>query len=198
MYNVFVNDLLFDINESIYNYADDNTIAVIGSNMSDVLGWLESAATKCIDWFTIHMMRANPEKFQLIILNKNNEAWNVKINVNGCSLQPVNAVKLLGIHIDVKLDFSEHADMLCKKASRNLKVLLKLSKKVQNERDRFILIESFVMSCFTYCPIVWHFCNKSLSTRMEKLYESGIRLPQRIIVQVLWNYWKEVIGVLFH
>jgi hypothetical protein len=179
MYNVFVNDLLFDINESIYNYADDNTIAVIGNNMSDVLGRLESAATKCIDWFTINMMRANPEKFQLIILNKHNEVGNVKINVNGCSLQPVNAVKLLGIHINVKLDFSEHVDMLCKKASRNLKVLLKLSKKVQDEKDRFTLIESFVMSCFTYCPIVWHFCNKSLSTRMEKLYERGIRFASK-------------------
>ena len=179
MYNVFVNDLLYAITENIYNYADDNTIAVIGTNLPDVLHRLESTTRECIDWFVNNMMKANPEKFQLIIFNRKTEFNDITLNVNGICLENVKSVKLLGIHINVRLDFSEHIEMLCKKASRNLKVLLRLSKQLKDSPDRFMVVETFLMSCFNYCPIVWHFCNKSLSLRMEKLYERGIRFATK-------------------
>ncbi len=34
---------------------------------------------------------------------------------------------------------------------------------------------SFIMSNFNYCPIVWHFCSKTSTTKMEKLQERALR-----------------------
>ena len=178
MYNIFVNDLMYVVVENFYNYADDNTIAVIDKDVNKALDRLKVTASKCIEWFSANMMKANPEKFQLVILNRRELTQDLSINLNGIQIKQVNSVKLLGMHIDVNLDFCEHVTILCKKASRNLKILLRLSKNLPNVKDRYCLMESFLLSCFNYCQIVWHFCNKAMSSRIEKLYERGIRFAE--------------------
>jgi len=176
IYNIFINDLLYDVQEHFYNYADDNTITVIGDNIDNVLDRLSHTASKCTAWFFSNMMKANPEKFQLIVLNKNKMVSDsLSIEVNGCVIKPVKCVKLLGLQIDVNLSFTEHVTSLCKKASRNLKILLRMSKKLPEIKDRMALMESFLLSCFMYCPIVWNYCNMTLTLRIEKLYKRGIR-----------------------
>ena len=58
-------------------------------------------------------------------------------------------------------------------------MLLRLSKRIIDSKDRFTLVDSFLMSCFNYCPIVWHFCNKLLTWKLEKLYERGLRFATK-------------------
>ena len=38
-----------------------------------------------------------------------------------------------------------------------------------------IIYNSFILSNFNYCPIVWHFCTKRSSAKIEKLQERGLR-----------------------
>ena len=179
MYNIFVNDLMFTVKEDFYNYADDNTIAVVGDSLSEVLERLEDTAKICLNWFSVNMMKANPEKFQLIVLDRNCQDQNqLSLKINEIAIPQVTCVKLLGIQIDCKLEFTEHVNALCKKAGRNLKILLRMSKRIRNIQDRYCLMESFLLSCFSYCQIVWHFCNRVLSHKMEKLYERGIRFAE--------------------
>jgi hypothetical protein len=175
MYNIFINDLLHKIDVNFYNYADDNTISVIGENVNDVLSLLEESASMCMNWFNENMLKANPDKFQLIILDRNRQTSykDLHIIVNETQITPVDSVRLLGIQIDVNLDFSSHVETLCKKATRNMKILLRLN--VKDRKDKMMLAESFVWSCFSYCAIVWHFCNKTLSLRIEKIFERSLR-----------------------
>ena len=69
-YNTHSNDLLLEMSEmcSIYNYADDNTIAVHGQSHPVVIEQLSVCANYMIDWFTRNCMKANPDKFQFIVL----------------------------------------------------------------------------------------------------------------------------------
>ena len=176
IYNIFVNDLLYGIKKDFYNYADDNTLSVVGSNVSEALGYLSDDANFCLNWFRCNLMKANPEKFQLILLSRHADIDNnVSLKLNDVVLKPVDSVKLLGVMIDSKLNFNEHVLSLCKKASRNLKILLRLSKRISDERNKYCLLESFILSCFTYCPVVWHFCGTAMTQRLEKVYERGIR-----------------------
>ena len=124
LYNIFVNDLLYEINDDFYNYADNNTIAVIGDEVSYVLNKLQQNAKICIDWFASNMMRANPEKFQLMVLNRKcNNNLQTSLVVGDTTIKSVNEVKLLGITIDTKLSFDSHVNILCKKGSRNMNIL---------------------------------------------------------------------------
>ena len=50
------------------NYAD-NTLSYANTNFQIVKSYLKREAETCIWWFAINCMKANPDKFQAILLN---------------------------------------------------------------------------------------------------------------------------------
>ena len=105
LFNVFVNDL-FDFVKTVLltNYADDNTLSYAKINFQIVKLHLEREAEKCIWWFAINCMKANPDKFQAILLNCENEG-SPCLYVNGYSIEPSEEVTLLGVRVDNRLVF---------------------------------------------------------------------------------------------
>ena len=86
-----------------------------------------------------------------------------------------NSVKLLGITIDDKLNFSEHVIKLCKKANQKLHALARISNFMGTDKLRLIL-KSFIESQFAYCPLVWMFCTRKLNHRINRIHERALRL----------------------
>ena len=80
LFNVFLCDpfsFLHDI--PIANYADDNThIALCSLNIANVLIKLVNAAETLLQWFTDNRMKANPEKYNLLMDNTK-EIFQIKI-----------------------------------------------------------------------------------------------------------------------
>ena len=72
-----------------------------------------------LDWFKINSIKANPGKFQFMVLAVKNIV-HFTINVNGKIVPCSNEVKLLGKTIDKDLKFKKHIEDLCKKASYKL------------------------------------------------------------------------------
>ena len=71
VFNIFMNDFFYLNFESlVYNYADDNTLALIGSSFNLVKSKIELDARKAVTWFTDNQMQANPDKFQVMCLGK--------------------------------------------------------------------------------------------------------------------------------
>ena len=67
-FNVFINDLfLFIDNYELYNYADDNSIMY--SFPDCILTNLQTDCNNAIDWFTPNGMKANPSKFQFMVIS---------------------------------------------------------------------------------------------------------------------------------
>lgn len=74
------------------------------------------------------------------------------------------------------LKFDLHISDICKKAARQINVLLRLSKYLSLE-TKILIYKSFIRSNFNYCPLVWHFCSKASNNKMEKLqYYRALRL----------------------
>ena len=53
----------------IYNYADDNTICVHGTTVSDVVSEIELISNVLLNWFETNFLQANPNKFQFILIH---------------------------------------------------------------------------------------------------------------------------------
>ena len=66
--------------------------------------------------------------------------------INGNIVRPEETVKLLGVHIDNKLDVGHHVSHICQKAGKQVKVLSRLSR-VLNESNKLLLYSSFI-SCY--------------------------------------------------
>ena len=176
LFNVFINDLFHFIdNCTLYNYADDNTISKAASSLDMVLANLTHDGNNAVQWFDVNGMQANPEKFQFMLLSR------VPLNEQCITLgkdtvlSSEACVKVLGVMIDEKLNFSEHVSVLCKKAARQLNALSRISKYI-HASSRKIIYESFIMSNFTYCAVVWHFCGKVNNGKIEKINERALRI----------------------
>ena len=109
LFNIFIN-LFFVIEKSdIFNFADANTLYSCGTNLKTVLENLKHDASKLLYWFKINSMKANPEKFQFMILSKKSYQPR-KLSVNTFTADESDEVELLGLTIDKELNFSNHID----------------------------------------------------------------------------------------
>ena len=136
---------------------------------------LENESTKVIGWFIDNKMQANPDKFQAIVLGKLGFENCKSLNICGSTIQCEETVKLLGVTFDYMLNFEAHIVNICKKAARRINVLLRLSN-VLNKEIKILIYKSFIYSNFNYCPLVWHFCSKASTDKLEKMQYRVVRL----------------------
>ena len=73
------------------------------------------------------------------------------------------------------LNYNVQISNMCNKATRQLNVLLRLSKFWIPE-SKIVIYKSFIQSNFNYCPLVWHFCSQSNSEKLEKLQHRALRI----------------------
>ena len=68
-FDIFKNDLLFEVKESeICNFADDTTICTNGNSVESVILSLDEDLSKTLDWFKYNHTAANPGKFKTMFL----------------------------------------------------------------------------------------------------------------------------------
>ena len=84
-------------------------------------------------------------------------------------------VKLLGVNIDYELKFTNHVDHHCKRTSRQLSVIRK-TEKYLNKSCIMKLFNAFILSNFNYSSIVWHFCPRESTSKVEKIHKSALRI----------------------
>ena len=111
----------------------------------------------------------------MVLNRKCNNNLQTSLVVGDTTIKSVNEVKLLGITIDTKLSFDSHVNILCKKGSRNMNILKRLSNRVVSVNDRNALMKAFVFSTFTYFPLLWHLSNPTMSQRLDKIYIRGLK-----------------------
>ena len=121
-----------------------------------------------------HMI-ANPDKFKAIILDKQNSDFsNTKISLNNENLEIAPSVKLLGIQIDSQQNFNMHINNICKSAANQLNALIRLNCLLGIDEKK-VLVNSFVLSNFNYCPLVWFISSTKSWKKIENLQKRAFR-----------------------
>ena len=106
LFNIYLNDLFFELDDSVCNFADDTTSFVCDKSLEVVLHKLESNADNAIQWFQKNRMKMNPDKCNLLIAgHKWEHVW---ATVGDTKIWENDRVKLLGVTIDNKLRFDTH------------------------------------------------------------------------------------------
>ena len=121
-----------------------------------------------LDWFKFNSLKANPDKFQFMILGANKNK-SFSINIRGINIPSKNEVTLLGITIDHELKFKKHIEDICKRASFKLYALNRIKKYVGTEKAR-IFANAFIESQFNYAALIWMFASKMAINKICKLH----------------------------
>ena len=119
-------------------------------------------------------MVANDSKFQALIIYKNKQGTSgLKLKINGETIKTSKEGFLLGVTIGNKLSvciFLEFAG----KQEIPLNGIKRLHEYF-SEKEKKVLVKTYVLSYFNYCTLVWHFCGKGSLHKMEEVQERAIR-----------------------
>ena len=151
MFNIFLNDFLFFIPKaSVHNFADDNILCSFAKTYRGLVTILQSECETAINWLHSNKMIVNPDKFQVIFLDKRrSDNTNIEVEIGNEKISSTSLVKLLGVHTDDKLNFNGHINKICKSAGNQLNALIRL-KSFLGLKEKEVLVNSFIYSNFNY------------------------------------------------
>ena len=87
----------------------------------------------------------------------------------------VSSVELLGFQIDHELTFNRHISKICKSVANQLNALRRL-KQFLSFHAKEVLINSYIISNFNYCPLVWMFSSTQSLNKIGNLQKRALRL----------------------
>ena len=102
---------------SLYNYADDNTLAYIHKKLEALQQILVTEGLSLIQWFENNFMKAYPDKFQAMCVGKRTFDAIKSFQLGDTKITCEEKVSLLGVTIDVHLNFKDHISHLYKSIS---------------------------------------------------------------------------------
>ena len=163
LFHIFINDLFFIIIRSDFcNFADDSTLYSCDKKLENIFVNLKIDLKNVLYWFQVNSLKANPVKFQFIILgDKNNNTF--VLNILEKEIKTSSEAELLDMTIDSQLKFKKHVDNLCRNASYKLDALRRIRKFLTVEKAK-MLANAFVNSQFNYTLLVWMFAGKKLQS----------------------------------
>ena len=173
VFNLFINDLFYIMKTDICNYADDNTPYTIDMYLDKLMAKLECATKSAMDWFHSNGMKLNSSKCYLFVCGHKYESMICKID--NTQIIETHLVKLLGIQMESELTFNNYLETVCKRASQKLNALSRLCLFIPLHK-RKMLIQAFFNSQFSYCPLVWMFHSRHISTKKNNLHFRALRL----------------------
>ena len=181
LFNIFINDLFFFVNESdVCNYADDNTLSYADYELEKIVEKLENDISNLEEWFKHNGLTLNEKKCQFMIIEPSWITRNeiTEITINNKVIQESSKAKLLGLNLCNDLSMDEHVKSISKKASKKLQALARIAPFL-DEQKRKLLMNSFITSQFNYCPIIWMFCQRRSNNIINKIHERALRIAYR-------------------
>ena len=172
LFNIYLIDLFFTVDDTdIASYADDNTPYMTSDTIEGLIQSLEEVSIKLFKWFDDNLMKSNTDKCHLLV----NTNESVKITIRDFDINSSRCEKLLGVKFDNNSSFDEHIADLCKKGSRKLHALSRVTP-YMNFSKRRILMNAFFKSQFSYCPLVWMCHSRANNNKINRLHERCLRV----------------------
>ena len=146
LFNIYLNDLFFILDETnVCNYADDTGLHACDKDLNEVIRRLEHDSCLAMEWFENNYMKLNKDKCKVLITgHKYEHMW---LDVGNNRIWETKSVKMLGILIDNSLTFDNYVAEICKKASRKLTALARLTNILPFGKMK-ILMASFLYHSF--------------------------------------------------
>ena len=176
LFNAFLNDLLYlDLYSSVFNYADDNTLLCTGTDVDVIKTRLTRDCHILIKWFSENQMKANPNKFQFMIIGKQSSSMQHSINIAGSEIYGSASINILGVDIDERLKFNQHIDSMCQKLSAQINAISRIKSNLCIKAKQK-LYNAYIVGNLNYCSTVWMFTSRGNLAKLEKLNKRAVKL----------------------
>ena len=130
-----------------------------------------------LDWSTVNLMNINFSKTKEMIIGPLNNNLPSALTASVNSIERVHTYKLLGITLNDKLNWNNHINSICSKASSRLYFLKLLKRSRVSTSDQQYYYTAIVRPVLEYACQAWHSSlTKDQSTRIEKIQKRALRI----------------------
>ena len=170
----FTNDLANEFGDEckMVAYADDTQLIIEAENINMLKNKIEQAITTAQKWYKENSMKNNIAKTEILIFNPSNKNEKMKINIQHegkkITIETVPYIKILGIFIDNKLNWSKQVNAVRNKAMDAVRNLHRVNHLLP-EKHRVTLYKALISPLFNYGDIIWNGCTKKDSEKLQRV-----------------------------
>ena len=182
LFNIFINDLKSVAHDSyLVQFADDAQFLLSDriENLDNLVQKMEATMNRVNSYFSRNGLKINTDKTQFIFVGSRQYVDQIPsdlvIRAGTSYLSPNKCVKNLGLFLDRYLSFEDHIENICKKANGIL-MFLSRNKDLFNNDSRKIVVESLVLSIFSYCAVIWGAANKNLLQKVQRMQNFAAKI----------------------
>ena len=73
LWNIFQNDLTYEIKSDVSMYADDHQLCEIGEDLAKVNSSLSGNAEKASRWYEVNLLKGNFSRYKTMLMNNNDK-----------------------------------------------------------------------------------------------------------------------------
>lgn len=178
LFIIYINDFPCSTNQEMVLFADDSTLSVRGTPLENYEKTVNIALGNNIKWLEENNLQINFNKTKYIQFQLyQSQKQNLDIQYNGNVIEQVTEHKFLGLILDKNINWKAHINNLCKKLSRFVFALRKLTERV-SQQTALIAYHGHVLSNFRYGIIHWG--NSVDIMRAFKLQKRCVRAMCRV------------------
>ena len=155
---------------------------------------LEDNALTAIIWFENNYMKLNESKCHFLTNGSTEQLW---VKVGNEMIWESQSEKLLGMSVDKDLNFNSHLKSLCKKVNQKVSALARIVNILPFQK-RHIIMKTFIESQFSYCPLVWMFCSRTMNKKINHIHERALRLVYQDYASTFEDLLKKDGSLTFH
>jgi len=159
LWNILYNSLLlieFPHGIELLAFADDVAIVATAKTNKEAEEQLEEAFSRVIEWMSEHGLCLAVEKTEAVMFTNRKINNTMNLNLAGHDIPSARSIRYLGVQLDSKLKFKEHAALVAERASKVTKqlsiILLNLGGASEPKRR---LLAGVVESILLYAAPFW-------------------------------------------
>ena len=136
---------------------------------------LNSDIENASKWYQDNFLIANKGKYQAMVIreNKPNDK-EIEAKVSEMEIEQTSSMKLLGVSINDRLNFTERIKNVSTKASQRVGVIFRLHNLIPTETT-LLLYKTAILPHLIHCDTVWHFFKASDKRKLERVQERALR-----------------------
>lgn len=155
LFNIFINDILTDLNVNCLLYADDLKIFEMVRSSEDCER-IQRNLDKISNWCVLNKLPLNPQKCNVMSYTLKISTLDFNYTLEDTTLERPNTFRDLGVIFDKKLSFNNHIESIVCEACRSYGFIARNSREFRDINTVKMLYNSFVRSKLEYAAIVWY------------------------------------------
>ncbi|KAH0819129.1 hypothetical protein GEV33_003662 [Tenebrio molitor] len=175
-FNIFINDLVDDLDVPHLLFADDMKIYLTIDSIDDALrlqGCIEEISRRC----KLNNLVLNHLKCSIVSFTRKTKPLLVDYKINGSILTRRESIRDLGVIFDSKLSFGEHIRTIAGTAFRALGFVLRAGREFSDVTTLKLLYITYVRYRLEYASLVWspiYDVHSSLLERVQRRFLKNV------------------------